>query len=155
LPIVAGDAFDVVEFGEPCVDEGVIGFVDVEEGAIALEEVGEEADGFLIHIASEFAEFGEEGFALFVEGVEVVDVEPLAGELGGESSGFGIGEESTSLGGEDFGLMEGAIIGGSTEFRVGGGGPEEVTEAAGKFPIVDGSGNGAGLDVFESIEEAR
>ena len=62
----------------------MVGVEDIEHGAVALEEVGEEPDGLLVHRAPERGELGEDLLALLVVRVEAADVEPLAGELGGE-----------------------------------------------------------------------
>ena len=62
----------------------MIGVDHLEQGAVALEEVDEEPDGLLVHRPAQGRELREDLLALLVVLVETADLEPLAGELGGQ-----------------------------------------------------------------------
>ena len=104
-PAHAGDA---VVLGQRLVEERVVGVEDVEHRAVALEEVGEEPDRFLVHRAAEADEGREVPLALLVERVEVVDVQPLAGELGRQAADLVVLEHPPRLGREHLGVAQSA-----------------------------------------------
>src|SRR5207247_8870048 len=66
---------------------------------------------------------------------EAVEAKPLAEELRGEAAGLWIMEHALRLTGELFGFAQFTGGGGAGEFCVRDGRPEEVAQAAGKFPI--------------------
>ena len=114
-----GHAGDAVVLGQRFVQERVVGVEDVQHRAVVLEQVGEELDRLLVHRAAQAGERGEVPLALFVEVLEVVDVQPLAGELGGQPARLGIAQHPPRLGGEHFRLVQPAIRGGFAQFLVG------------------------------------
>ena len=84
-----------------------------------LEQIGEELNRFLGHRAAQAGERGEMPVALFVEMLEVVDLQPVAGELGGKPARFRIAQHASRLGGEHFGLVESAVGRQLSQFVVG------------------------------------
>src|SRR5258705_7008653 len=89
---------------EVFVQKGVVSIQDVQDRAVALEDVGEETNRLLIHRAAQAGEGREMPLALLAQLVEVVDVQPGAGELGGEPAGACIPGPATRLGGEQVGV---------------------------------------------------
>ena len=92
-------------------------------------------------------------FALFVESGDVADVEILATELGGEAADLFRFQQPPRLGGEDRVVAEPARSGESTEFVVGRGGGQEITQARRQFPVAHRTGRLRGL--FAAIEKGR
>jgi hypothetical protein len=79
----------------------VIGVEQVEHGAVALEEVGEEADRLLVHRAAQRGEGREQPFALLVEfDRSRCRCSHCAAELAGEAPHAGIAEHAARLGDE-------------------------------------------------------
>ena len=64
----------------------MIGVDHLEQRAVPLKEVDEEPDGLLVHRASQRRELRKDLLALLVVPVETTDLEPLAGELGGQGT---------------------------------------------------------------------
>src|SRR5205807_1648334 len=112
------------------VQERVVGVEDVDHRAVVLEEVSEETNGFLIHRRAQGCEGGEVALAFFAQLIEVVDVQPSAGELSREASHARIAEHAARLRGEHTGIVELAACGERPQFRIGSRGPKEITEAA-------------------------
>ena len=104
---------------ERFVQERVIGVENVEHRAVALEEVGKEPNRFLIHRPAEPSEGREVTFALFAELVEIVDVQPGAGELLRKAAHARVAEHAMSLGGEHVRFMELAACSDRTKFGIG------------------------------------
>lgn len=113
--------------------KGVLGVEEVEDGAVAADDVFDEADGLFEHgLAEVVVEGGEAAAVDGVVGFEAAEVEPVAGELGGEAAGAGVGEHAAGFGGEGGGIGAEVAGGASEELAVGHAGPEEVAEAAGE-----------------------
>ena len=82
--------------GELFVQERVVGVEDVEHRAVVCKQIGEEPNRLLVHRRA-VRRTWEMSLALFVELIEVVDVQPLAGELGRQAAGLGIREHAPHL----------------------------------------------------------
>src|SRR6266540_3667180 len=79
------------------VHEGVLTVEHVEHRAVALGDVREVAHRLLEHRLPEFV--GKRGKTVAIDGVvllEAAEVEPVAGELGGEAAHLRIAEQSAS-----------------------------------------------------------
>src|SRR5437899_10961311 len=91
---------------EVFVQERVVGVENVEHRAVALEEVGKETNRLLIHRAAQAGEGREMPLALLAQFIEVVDVQPGAGEFSREPAQAWVAEHAASLGGEHVGAAE-------------------------------------------------
>ena len=118
------------------VQEGVVGIEDVQDRAVALEEVGEKPDRLLIHRAARSGEGGEVAFALLAQFVEVVDVQPGAGEFGRQPACAVVLHHAAHLRGEHVGLPQLAAGGDGAQFDIRRGRPEKIAQARGELPIV-------------------
>src|SRR5262245_55341829 len=67
--------------GERLVQKRVIRVEDFEHRTIALKQIGEKANRLLIHRAAQSGKGREMPLALFVEGIKIVDVQPLTGKF--------------------------------------------------------------------------
>ena len=101
------------------VQEGVVGVEDVEHRAIVLEEVGEETNRLFAHGAAQSAELGKMPLALLVQRLEVVQMQPSQGKLGGQAADLGILEHPPGLGTQDFRPMKTPCHGFNHQLGVG------------------------------------
>jgi len=88
------------------IDGHVVGVEDIQHPAIRPEEVGEEPDRFFVHRATQFSKCGEMPIALFIQRIKVVNVQPLAGKLSGETPCARIGDHPACLLTQNLWLME-------------------------------------------------
>ena len=96
LPALAGH-LETVMAGQRAVHEDMVGIDEREHGAVLLEEVGEEALGFFLHITAQGDERREVSLTLLVERGDVAHVQPLAAELTGQPLRLGILDHATHL----------------------------------------------------------
>ena len=89
-PLGAAHAGDAVVLRQRVVQERIVGIEDVEHRAVVLEQVGEELDRLFVHRPAQTDERGKVPIALFIEVIEIVDVQPLAGKFGRQPSGPGV-----------------------------------------------------------------
>ena len=71
--------------GQHRIDKGIFAVQDVEQRAVVAEEIVHKAHGLLEHGLAQFV--GETGEAFAVDGIvffEAAEIEPVAGEFGGE-----------------------------------------------------------------------
>ena len=135
---------EIVEGGEGLVEVGVVGGDEGGDGGVFADDAGEEEAGFVVHGLTErgghLGEFGG------VEGLvcEIGEAEPLGAEAVEEGAGAVVFEHAGDLGLEDGGVVEFALIGEGGELGIGHGGPEEVGEAGGEHPVVEGEDLGRG-----------
>ena len=109
----------------------MIGIEDAEDGPVILEKVGEEADCFLVHVAAQGGEGGEVAVTFFIQLVEPPEVQPLAGELGGQGAGMRGGEQAAGFRFQGGWKRQRAGGGVALQGGVRGGGPQEIAESAG------------------------
>ena len=140
---------------EVFVQERVVRVQDVEHRAVALEEIGEEANRFFIHRAAQAGEAREVPLAFLAQLVEAVDVQPGAGELGRQSPHARVAEHPAGLRGEHVGVAQLALDGEVAQLGVRRGRPEEIAQARGQFPIIHRSLLGAWPRLLGFIEKRR
>ena len=70
--------------GERFVQERMIGVEQAEHGAVGAKQIGEKEKALFVHVAAQGVEGGEMAFALFVERIEAIDVQPGGAELRGQ-----------------------------------------------------------------------
>ena len=99
-PIVWPDVANghAVVFGQDWVDESVLGIEEVNHRAIAVNEVDEEADRFLVHrlsksVGEAFEKFSINAVVLF----EVAEIQPVAAEFDGQALAAAIPEHALGL----------------------------------------------------------
>jgi hypothetical protein len=63
----------------------MVAIEEADDGRVVLKGVGEVANRFFVHRAAQLGEFREMAFALLVERVELVDMQPLAREFPGHA----------------------------------------------------------------------
>src|SRR6266581_920551 len=79
------------------VEERVVRVEQIKHRSIALEEVREEANRLFIHRPAQVGKGGEVPLALFIEDIEVMDVQPLTGKLDGEPPRPRVAQHAPSL----------------------------------------------------------
>ena len=122
-------------FGEALVQEGVTGGEEIGHVSVTLKDTFDEEFGFLSEsLAQVVVEIGV-GADVGREGFQVAEVEPLAGEVGDEGAGFGVGQHAAGLGLELRGGVEALLLSGGEELVVGNAAPEEEGEAAGEVYV--------------------
>ena len=151
-PALSPHALDPIKLSQSLVDEGVIGIEQAQQGAVALKQMGKEADGLLVHVPAEIGKLREVLLAFFFDLVEVVDVQPLAGKLGGQTPHPAIGQHAPGLPDQHLGRTQPALGGQGAQLPVRLGGPEEVAQAAGEFPVGDFS-RGFRRRFFQPVQE--
>ena len=143
---------EAVVVGDGFVDDDEVGLDQVADGEVVAEQVADELDGLLAQVSAVVAgEFGE-AFAVRFEDAELIEAEPLGGELAGEAGEAGVGDEAGDLGVEL--LAQGARGGEAEGGLVGRAVPEEVGELGGEFVLVERFGGGGGA-LFDQQEELR
>ena len=151
-PALSPHALNAIKLCQSLVDEGVIGIEQAQQGAVALKQIGKEADGLLVHVPAYIGKLGEVLLAFFFDLVEVVDVQPLAGELGGQTPHPAIGQHAPGLPDQHLGRTQPALGGQGAQLPVRLGGPEEVAQAAGELPVGDFS-RGFRRRFFQPVQE--
>ena len=140
-------------FGERAIHEGVVRIEQREHGAIFLKQMSEKLHGFLLEVATHIHERGEVARTLFIQSLQIADMQPLTAKLGGQATDARIFHHATSLGGEHCGIMERALGRKLAEFFIGGRRPEEVTQSRGEFPIIHRRRLRSGGRFLPAIEE--
>ena len=154
-PLGAVHARDAVMLRQRLVQECVVRVDQFEHRAVAGEQVGEEPDGLLVQVGADLGEGREVPLALLVVGVEVADLQPLAGELGGQAAGPLVADHPPRLRGQHVGVVEPARGGQPRQLVVGHRGPEEIAEPAGELPVRDRLRLGPGAGPLDAVEERR
>ena len=99
-PVVAAAELHVrnaIVLREVGIQERVIRIEDVQHRAVVLEQVGEETNRLLVHRAAQTGEGWEMAVALLAQFIEVVNVQPGAGELRREPARTFVLQHSTRL----------------------------------------------------------
>ena len=128
---VALDSRYAVVLGQHWIHKGVVAIDQVEHGAVVLNGVFDVADRFLKHgFAQIVVELGK---ALAIDGVvgfEETEVEPVAGELGGQAAHAGILHHAAGLRQQNCRFLQ--VVRGRVpqQLLVGHAGPQEVAQAA-------------------------
>ena len=84
MSAIAGYVGNAVVFGESFVQECVVRIEKIENRAVVLKEVGEESNGLFVNVTTQFSEGGKMSFTLFVQFVEVMNVQPRAAKFRGQ-----------------------------------------------------------------------
>src|SRR5207244_5014664 len=132
---------NAIVFRERFVEEGVIRVENLRDRTVALEEIEEEQDRFFVdRLAESRGERREQLLVLFLQRVEVADVNPLRAGLDRQRAEAFVLEHPSRLAGK--GLRITQFSGGcaSAQLIVGRGRPQEITEPGGKLPVVDRAG---------------
>ena len=108
-----------------------------------------------MEVGTDLGERREMALALLVVGVEVVDLEPLAGELGGQAADPVVADQPAGLGDQDVRVVEPSLCGGLAQVVVGHRGPEEIAEPAGELPVRDRAGRVPRAGPLDPVEERR
>ena len=96
-PGLASNVRLTVELRQSFVGERVVGAQQFEQRAIALNQVGQEPNRFLVHVLAEDGELGKQPFVLrFCRG-EIIHMQSLAAELRCQAAYLGLPEHPQRL----------------------------------------------------------
>ena len=123
--------------GERLVDVGVVGVEQIEEAAVLLAELVEEGGHLVAHRLLERAVEGREELGRRAGVVQLLQLQPLRGEVVGQRAGLLVGKHPLDLRREHGRVGELSQVGQPEELLVGHGGPEEVREPDGQLVVVD------------------
>ena len=153
LPLGAVHPGDAVMPGQRVVHEGVVSIQYLQDGAIFLEQMLEEADAFFLDgPAQALVETREEPLVLLDVPGEASNMDPLGGELYGQAPDPIFPEHPQGL------TLQGGRISQPPrrrlqELRIGQGGPEEVAQPRGQLQARDRPGFLTGRWVLHLIEK--
>ena len=75
----------------------MVGIEEAQQRGVALKQIGEEQDRFFVHVSAQARELGKVFLALLLERIKVIDVQPLAGELGGQPPDASVRQHAPDL----------------------------------------------------------
>ena len=118
-PFRTANTWNAVMFCQRLVQERVVGIENIQDRSVALKQIRKEANRFLVDCAAQARECREVAFALFIESVEVVDVQPLAGELGSQPPHARVVQHTASLCDQGLRFAQFASFRGSGQLGIG------------------------------------
>ena len=111
------------------------GIQEIKDRTIVAEHVFKESHRLFVHLAAPLRELRIELFILVIVFVEIADVQPLAGELNGQTPRAFVTQHPPGLCHHGFFIGELTVRRHATQFRIRQRGPKEITQPVGQFQI--------------------